>query len=325
VPAGRFKPESWARWQAVEWASLPDSFVVGLGEGAIENWVSAQNERPSPAFLNRHRSALASEQAVDASRVLEIWIHFDRIHENMPDIIAQGRPRRMITAWKLDDARNWMFHARRAGRYLLADITWQRRREPDHVIAHRALTLDHWPSELLTLREPPGEFLAVFKADFARIYDRLLAAHRATISPVKLEAYDKSIQQHHVRHRQAYESLWPVFKPFLIISDHPSPPVPIPGALNVYFELEPDASAKQAQARMESILARYLSAAEPERLGDAAVRLDRDTQTYYLLLEKTGRLKFPAWSWVGGRFLVGGWSPHAVVENRTRIEKEIDR
>ncbi len=321
--AGRYLPADRPIWQTIEWASTADAFIVGLGHGAIEKWVRNQAATTKNRIVALHHAKLTNLDVdprelnkVETQSFLSMWINFDRLHEVVPDIVAQGRPRRMLTTWQLDNARNWMWHGRRRGKYLLFDITWQRRSDQRDVVAHRSLTLGHWPGDL-QLPEPTCDFVAVIPMDFAQVYERIIQAYRATMSPSKLPAYDELLLSHRRRHRTTYEHLWPAFKPYLILSNFPAPPVPVPGACTVYFELEGKRpNARIVQNRMDSILKTFLKSPTPQDMGDSAVRYDRKNRLYYLQLERSGMLRIPAWGWAENRYLIGGWGPPVVTTSR---------
>lgn len=316
--AARFSQPNWSPWQIVEWASLPDSFVVGLGRGSLERWVNAQAAGAENPTLTLHRLTVQQQQrdAVEPS-FLEIWINFERLHETMPDILAQGRPRRMLTTWRLDGARNWMFHGRWRGAFLVADLTWQRRRDRHDLVVSRSLTLDHWPDDL-TLPRPAGEYCVVIPIDFAAAFDRVLGAYRDTLAADKLDEFDASVKQYRLRQRATYDALWSAFEPHVVLSNDPPPAVPVPGATTVYFELKDARQAAATQRRLESLLEQFMKSDDPQRLGESVVRHERTGNYYWLQLEKSGTLRVPSWGWVGP-YLVGGWGPSVVEHNRAKL------
>lgn len=313
--AARFRNPAWPSWQMVEWASLGDSFVVGLGSGSLERWVTAQaNAAPNPA-LALHR--ITAQREPGSASFLEVWINLDELHEHMPDILAQGRPRRMLTTWQLDNARNWMFHGRWKDEFLVADLTWQRRSESIDVVARKSLTLDHWPGDL-TLPKPEGKYCVVIPIDLRASFDRVLAAYRDTLREDKLPEFDARVKQYRIKQRSAYDALWSAFEPYVVLSNDPPPAVPVPGATTVYFELKDPRQAMATQRRLESLLTQFMTSDDPQRLGESAVRHERDGNYYWLQLEKSGTLRVPSWGWVG-RYLVGGWGPSVVEANRKKL------
>jgi len=323
VSAGRFIKPEWERWQAIEWASLPDAFLVGIGAGALDAWIDAnETATDHDAFAAHWSHAPASTDVSTPRRFITTFINFERLHLLMPEVLAQGRPRRMLETWKLDNARRWFFHGRRDGRFLLFDLTWEGRSDPRGEARHRSLSTSEWPDEM-TLPEPPGELLAVFPMDFEATFARILQAYRSTLSPGKLEAFDERMRQYEHRHRTTFNRLWDSFKPFLIVSNYPKAPVRIPGASTLYFELAGKrTNARAAQNRMEALIDIFMDSPDPRRLGDSAVRFDRESRMYYLQLEKSGTLRLPSWGWAENRFLIGGWGPPVVTANREWLENQ---
>ncbi len=316
--AARFRQPQWAAWQTVEWASLPDSFVVGLGHGSLERWVTSQSAVAPHHVLSLHRATGAQRAA--GPPFLEMWIDLDGLRKQMPEVLAQGRPRRMLTTWRLDNARNWMFHGRWADEFLVADLTWQRRSDPLDTVASRALTLDRWPREL-TLPKPEGKYCVVIPIDFAASFDRVLSAYRDTLRAEELAAFDARVREYRARERQTYAALWSAFVPYLVLSNDPPPAVPVPGATTVYFELKDARHAAATQRRLESLLEQFITADDPQRLGESVVRKESEGNYYWLQLEASGTLRVPSWGWAGP-YLIGGWGPSVIEHNRKKIGRK---
>lgn len=322
--AVRYKASTWQDWQTLEWASLGDAFIVGLGKDPIEQWLSMQTriERSNGtlAGVPAHRTAVRRERGGDpGTSLLEAWVNLDRMRQRMPEILAQGRARDWLVAWQLDNARNWMFHASRKEKFLVADITWQRRSEPRSVVARREVTLDHWPEDLL-LPVPPGGYVIVAPMQWEAAFQRVLDAYRATQTPARQIAFDEDLADHRRRYRADYARLWPTLQPYLIMSNHPKPPIAVPGATTIYFEVTKRASPRTVQRRIHNLMRDFMEGETPEKLGDAIVRFDADQQMYWLQLEHTGLLQTPAWGWAG-RWLIGSWAPGPVLENRAWLTK----
>jgi len=316
--AARFRAATWSPWQTVEWASLPDSFVVGLGQGSVQRWLEAQTAAEDNPLLALHRVRARARGDDGEISFVEIWMNFDRLHMTMPDILAQGRPRRMLTTWRLDNARNWMFHGRWAGAFLVADLTWQRRSDALDAVQQRSLTLDHWPREL-TLPKPEGKYCVVIPIDLAASFDRMMNAYRDTLRADKLPDFDARMEAYRRREKQTYAAMWSAFKPYVVLSNDPPPAVPVPGATTVYFELKEPRQAVATQRRLEALLAQFMTSSDPQRLGASAVRHEKKGNYYWLQLEASGTIRVPSWGWVG-RYLIGGWGPSVVEYNRRKIE-----
>lgn len=321
----RYKASTWADWQTIEWASLDGSFIVGLGVNSIERWLSMQTDiaTSDPATLAgvpAHRAEVARARGGrQGTPLLEAWVNLDQMRQRMPEILAQGRAREWLVAWQLDNARNWMFHTRRDDRFLVADITWQRRSQTKAVIAHRPLTRDAWPEEL-ALPMPPGGYVIVADMEWQAAFQRVLDAYRATQTPERQVRFDEDLADHQRRFRSDYARLWPSLQPYLVMSNYPKPPVAVPGATTIYFEVQKRSSPRTVQRRIHNLLREFMEGDDPDRLGDAIVRFDRDQEMYWLQLEQTGLLQTPAWGWAG-RWLVGSWAPAPVLENRAWLTK----
>ncbi len=329
VSIGRFQPTDWEDRKVIEWASFNDSFVVGMGKNSIAQWLSRRSADGDTKHLQQHFTKInTTHQNTNKNTIskqfLTIFINFRKLHQNMPEVLAQGRSRRMLTTWYLDNARNWFFHGSKQGKYLLFDLSWERRNDPDRTIYSRSLSLDHWPSEELDLPEPPGDFLVVIPMQFENAYSRITNAYQATLSADKLIAFDMKMKSYHARHRLSYEALWSSFKPYLVVSHYPKPPLPIPGAVTLYFELDgKNPNAKTAQNRLASLLQSFMNTDDPKELGDSKVRYDKQTKSYFLQLENAGVLRIPSWGWVANHYLVAGWGAPVITVNRTWLLDEM--
>lgn len=356
----RFRAETWPDWQAIEWASMSGSsrgFIVGIGNGSIERWLGTQRSSAARTIMGLHRdSARSVVEPTDYERLgitgessgqrqsfLEVWANLDGLRQQVPEAMGQGLWRRMLVAWQLDNARDWMLHASRDGKYLTADVTWRRRSDPPEEIMRRPIALAGWPTGL-NLPRPPGDFMAVVPVDLEGMFERILAVYRATMSDERAAEFDRSTAQYRARHRRTLTDVWAGVKPWLIVGNYPTPPVAVPGACTLYFELTGDAKPSLMHARVHSLLRQYLQAgtvegqviaegkpegeneqqaasepamAPPDTLGQTIVRYDRGQELYWLQVESSGLLRVPSWGWSGdGRHLIAGWAPVVVTTNR---------
>lgn len=317
---GRFLFENGTTWQALEWASTAEAFYVGIGIDSIKTHL-AQIAGPATArpFAEHFKFPDATPAA---NHFLALFVNLEKLHTTLPEVLAQGRPRRMLTTWKLDNARNYFLHGRIRGKYLHFEITYERRSDPARIVHHRPLTLNHWPGSL-ELPEPPGDFLIVIPIQFEAAFNRSSNAYRATLSPPKLAAFNDQMKKYQHQNRAALQTLWDGFKPFIIISNYPKPPVPIPGAATLYLEMvSKNPSSPIMQNCLEAILETFLKSPTPEKLGQAAIRYDKKERLYYLQLEKTGNLRIPTWAWIANRYLIAGWGPPVIETNRNWLEAQ---
>lgn len=335
--AGRFESTAWGTWRTLEWTSQPDAFLVGLGTGALERWISIQQSgngataRPTASgggqsgsprpivadepLMELHRSIVDLMRPARGATFLEIWLNLERMHTRMPDILAQGRVREQLVAWQLDNARNWMLHGRWSDRFLLFDLTWQRRSESRTDVAHRSLTVDRMPAELQFRVPRTGDFLIVAPMDHAGAFTRTVGAYRGLLSGERRAAFDTAYERWSARHRRILPEVLRSFEPWVVVTNVPAPPAPIPGACTVYFELRDPADPRVVARQLDGLLESFVALPAPEELGDARIVRDERQDLSYLQVERTGLLRAPAWGWAG-RVLVAGWGPPVVVENR---------
>ncbi|MBL1217551.1 MAG: hypothetical protein D8M59_08645 [Planctomycetes bacterium] len=353
----RLQADGWPDWQAVEWASMSrqrKGFVVGIGLGSIDQWLMTQPMNSGgPAAARQHRTlakappapdiceqmGLHSEASGNRQPFLETWVNLDGLRLQVPEVMAHGLWRRMLVTWQLDNARDWMLHAARDGAYLTTDVTWRRRSDSVDEIMRRPVALAGWPRDL-DLPKPPGDFVAVFPVDLEGMFDRVLSVYRATMSDERAVAFDRSIARYRARHRRVLGDLWQSAKPWLVISNYPAPPVAVPGAATLYFELAEDVKPTLVHSRVQSLLRPYMKAGSvgqqgrsngdadtqaesdpPDQLGQVIVRYDKGQELYWLQVEASGMLRVPSWGWSNdGRHLIAGWAPVVVTTNREWLE-----
>ena len=374
--AVRFAALQWPTWQAVEWASLTDAFVVGLGRGSVEAWIAAREAASGPSLgaLDLHRKRLNAPpdpvardgrraapsrppgrdlmedgsaihpSAPAAESFAEIWINLDRLHETMPEVLAQGRGRDWLLAWDLDNARDWMFHGRwreevqaREGdaagaprddqALLLFDITWRRRSEKRDVVARRALTLDRWPADELRMPKPRGRYLVVIPADFGAGFDRVLDALGAAMKPPERASLDARRRRYESKRRGAFDAMWRAFKPYVVLSADPPPALPVPGATTVFVELRDEPAIDAVQKRIDALLMLFLGENDERKPGrdgpSLPIQHDAENDLYWLRHDDAPMFRVPAWGWVD-RTLVIGWDPSVIMSHHQRAAPNDD-
>ncbi len=329
--AARFRAPGWAAWQSVEWASLPDSFIVGVGRGSLESWQNATRPNESPV-TQQHRNALLREphyrpgaldapvgnaSTVECPAFLELFIDLDALRRIMPEILAQGRPRDLLQCARLDNARNWMLHGRLAGRFVLCDLTWQRRSDDPTTVIRRQLTVDAWP-ESLPMREAPGSWVLAAPIDLEAAQERIVDLYRSFLRGAKQESFDEAWRKHRLENRRLYEAMWPQFAGWLILGNYPPAPIPAPGAVTLYLPLAPRASERLVENQIASLVTRFTQGDAPTELGHSRLQRDQERRLFWLQTDSQGMLRLPTWGMAPG-MLVAGWGPEVVEANREWI------
>ncbi|MFG0328626.1 MAG: hypothetical protein ACF8PN_01900 [Phycisphaerales bacterium] len=305
--AARFRAREWAEWQSIEWASLESAFVVGLGAGALSEWINSQNRDLPLANLDDHRRFVERGAAMNSDRFVEIWLNLDRLRARMPEIVAEGRVRDTLVAWRLDNARSWMLHGRWEDRFLLLDVTWQRRSEPAHAVAHRPLTIARWPDEISF--DPTAEgYLAVFPSNHAAAFEQAVRGYRALRGEDRRAEVDRRLQIYRRRDR-VYNPLWNAFEPYVILTGDPAPPVPIPGATTVITPLRRGERAKLAANRMDSLIELFFPNEGPPAPDEPSRQGDRASGLSWLAWDANGLFRFPVWGWTERAFVFGWGAP----------------
>jgi hypothetical protein len=114
-------------------------------------------------------------------------------------------------------------------------------------------------------------------------------------------------------------SLLGAFKPYLVISDTPTPPLAIPGAATAYFELREGLAARRFDARLARLLEPFRVDDDKETWRDMHVGARGeawDERVWFLQVDELGLIRYPAWGWAE-RWFVASWSIEAVGANRS--------
>ena len=121
-------------------------------------------------------------------------------------------------------------------------------------------------------------------------------------------------------HRRDLERVLRSLDDWMVLSDVPRPPLPVPGMTSLFVELRPAVSRARFASAMQDVLA---------SLGDRTVYdASREIWSFRLLdasVDPAGALRALAWGLAGSSrspVVVGGWGPVVVEENRGRLLSE---
>lgn len=322
LPGGRegvaFRAASWPDWLSVSWASLPNRFVVGIGEDALGDWLGGGGGGPDST-----RAPGAHRRAVDAARpageaFLFAGVDLDALRARAASVLARGRLRRLLEASRLGAARSFWLHGRwvdapaggGAPPLLALDATWESRLDPPGRVRRKLVSLDDWAGAGLRTPPPDGSYALLLPVSWDGLIGRALTMRLALTKDRRIRERRTSLQRWASREgralRRALESLHPV----LVITDDPTPPLPAPGLATWMAETRPGASA----SAVAGVLARVLeSVAETTRSADGI---------FSLRLDPAGAIRVPAWGGAGegdAQALVAGWAPACVLAQRERL------
>jgi len=327
IEAAAYRREEWPAWREVSWCSTPDAFVVGIGPGSLERWFESSGSREGGAWA-AHRASV-DERRPDGRVFFEGYIDLSAIRAGRPDDFSEGRTGKALEALRLANGRGAMLHARwiepvvaglpEDGPPMIAmDASWEPRSHGADQVRSGALSEHAWPDDL-AMSPPPGSYIIVARAKWDEWIAMILDVYRATISDDwDLLTFDSQRDQFERKSGARVKRLTKSLKPWVVFSDVPSPPLPVPGLTTIFLEI--DGAHPQ---RVEQDLS--------QTIGSATKRIERDTKTGVWGLrvipkriDPGGLMRVMAWDVIetDPPVLVFGWSPSVVESNRKRMSDE---
>ncbi len=307
--AVRYRLADWPAWMALEWTADARTFVLGIGEGSLQQW--HDRDGGDDAHVAAHVAAMAHLPAGDATRprMLRGFADLLRLRAAAPTLFRTGRLTPMLDALGLDDADRVMLQARWKDSFLVLAGTAQR---GDRTTA-AALSLDHWPDDA-GVPMPPGAFHLVAPMDGPIVARRLNALIRMMRNDDDWDDYDRFVATHYGDELDRLTDHVARYRPLLLVSDHPKAWLPVPGTATAYLVLREDAAAEMAAGELQMLLAPAVRT--PDDPPDAvAIVTDPATGVQWLDSPMRSLFKSPAWGW-HHRVLIASYSPLAVLENQ---------
>lgn len=158
-----FSREGEGEARRVEWCSTPKAFLVGVGKGSIDRWLTATQPRGTDnAEWYLHRKLVAESRGKTDS-MFEAFIDMNALRRGAPDEFAYGRMGRLAAAWHLANGRVLMVHGRMAKKpaskagesepakpgppLLMVNATYSMRSENLGVCHNLPVTESAWPGD----------------------------------------------------------------------------------------------------------------------------------------------------------------------------------
>lgn len=324
-PAVLLTSTKWPPWMALSWTTTDELFTLGIGRGALEaSLAPAPGGADTPAWVD-HR-AKVTQFRPPTSTFLELYADIEALRRAFPAAFASGRTPRMLGTLDLGEARSAMLHARfvlpeaeapASPPMIALDWTsWD-----DWGVAWSPLSASRWPGDApVGMAPPPGSSVLVARIDWRELFDDALNIYEATVPDTELAGFRASRRRWMDRNGPGVDELLGSLRPWLVLSDVPTPILPIPGLATVFVGTRGGAEdgAPASVERLESIAAGLLDSFSDELFVSGAP----GRRTWALKLDRRGVVRLPAWGFVdagGGPLLVGGWGLPVVAENRSRL------
>ena len=343
LPGGRvgvrYRVADQPDWRSLEWCSHEDGFTVGLGKGTLRRWFegldnltaeqAARQGKSTTKIIESHRAAAynarQNEGKAPQQRLAELFVDIDSLRARMPRLFLAGILPRVLNAFDLGYSRSFMLHASRADRFILLDATYDTRRDPPGNPRRKRLTLAAYPEDRLQLPEPSGRFLVVAEINWPDAYDRVMEIAEAVTDDKSLPRFRKKHHSFEKKNHYRMEAVFNAFKPYVVISDVPEPPLAVPGAATAYFELKEGRDIKRVNRSFSRLMNEFFLRRKQKSLRDVHVEVTKTKEPlqgiWYLQLDTLGLARFPAWGWADKRWMVGSWSIGAVEKNRELLEQ----
>lgn len=320
----------WPAWREVSWHSGPGAFTIGLGRGALARWFALRDAEVSdaPRAWDAHLDALDAAGRPRRAPFLRAYCDIDALRRGFPEAFQDGRAVRLLGSLGLANARDLMVHGawvdEEPGPNLLAlDASWSPRSRPPGDVRTGAITSSAWPEEAsMTLGRPPGSYAMVVRGEWMAWLGLGVNAYAGTMTELRLLAFRSKAQRWVRTVGPVYQRLSERMGPWVVLSDVPRPPVPVPGLSTVFAEARPGQDAGEIEAELEAVL---------RSLGDERVVRDERTGVWSLRVlpeeaDPAGVVRAAAFAVVdrGERppVVVISWSPAAAAEARAWLLRE---
>jgi len=315
--------EGWPEWREVSWHSSDEAFYVGLGRGALERWFAGKQASPRrDGGWSVHAETVRSRRSGET--FFNAYCDIDALRGAFPEAFAGGRATRFLASFGLTNARDLMLHGRWSeqaeGPAIVAlDASWSSRsRRPDQVRVGK-LTADAWPEGVRSPAEPAGSYALVVRGEWAAWLALAVNAYGGTLGEFDAMTYEARVNIWARRHGADFQRLASRLGEWVVMSDAPTPPAPIPGLATMFAEAKPGQSAEA----IEADLAAVLNSVGEDRLVHDEARGVWSLRVLPKEADPAGLLRAASFAVVdrGERpaMVIISWSPAAVVEARERV------
>ncbi len=322
LPGGRFgiryRQPTWPAWLTLEWSADKRQFFVGLGEGALERWFADEpgdDQRPRPNVHGGGPAVDAHRRLIDPppgqAPFLETFVDLTRLRRGAPTLFVTGRTTPALELFELEDRHQWMVHGRRAGTFMVLEVTSERAGQ----FSRSTLSLDHWPEDA-GMAMPPGKFHLVAPINWPAAAQRVLDLVRIIYDAPDRPMFDRLLDEYERQAGTSIDEYVEKLGPYVVACDYPRPWLTIPGTASVYAPLDPQADATEARAAFANLMAPLLPPIWDRLPQEVGVAFDRPRELYWLDSPMRQLFKAPAWGWAD-RTIVASFSPLAILQNRT--------
>ncbi|MEQ9617476.1 MAG: hypothetical protein RLN60_05515 [Phycisphaerales bacterium] len=310
-----FSLEGWPSWREISWTSRGDSFVIALGEGAMARRFTAAPHEAKPAWAEHE--AIVDDARPRGHVFFTAYLDIDHLRASFPEAFERGRTPRMTNALGLEHAARLMLHGRFVESpgglppMLAIDATTADR--DSGVVTRHAATLDTWPTGEIPVPPLGGSYLIASKLDWHAFAQSLLDFNRATIMDHDLWRYERKEREWREAFGERFDASIDQLAPWLVISDDPTPLVPIPGLSTLVIPLDADAEPDAFKSEMAALLEPWSHIVTPSAGG-----------LWTLSIHESGLVRFPTWSVTtanGRSVIAAGWGPQVI----RRVNEVLER
>jgi len=312
-----FSLQGWPAWREISWCSREDSFVIAIGRDALSRRFAADEGAGKTQWVPH--LAIVDESRPDGSVFFNAFLDIAFLRGAFPDAFARGRTRRMVRALGLESAAQLMLHGRfvespeGAPPMLAIDATVLPTGEPQ--ISHHASTRHDWPGGAVPIGNSDGSYILAAPIEWPAFAETIFDIYEATIMDHELWRFKSKRRAWRQAHGEQFDKAIAALGPWLVITDDPTPLVPIPGLSTLVIPFKDGTDVEALRADISALLEPWADVVRESRGG-----------LWTLSIHKSGLVRFPTWSIVtegGSSVLAAGWGPQ-VIERVRELLKEAD-
>jgi len=301
-----FSLEGWPEWREVSWCSREGSFVIAIGKGALEQRFDAAahlGESPWASHLS-----IVDTTRPEGGVFFNAYLDIDQLRDAFPEAFGRGRTPRMMRALGIGSAEQLMLHGRfvdRAGGgppLLAIDATTVR--EGEERIRHHPGTRHEWPVGDLPLGNAEGSYILTAPVRWPSFAETMLDIYESTVMDHELWKFREQRSAWRDEHGERFDRVIASLDPWLVITDDPTPLVPIPGLSTLVIPFKQGTEIDVIRADLDALLEPWADVVRASPGGQ-----------WTLSIHKSGLVRFPTWSIVtaGDRsVLAAGWGSQVI-------------
>jgi hypothetical protein len=311
-----FHDTRWPAWLTLAWTQHDNVFVITLGAGAMEHYLSDRAVGGPPwketVLAADAEAARLGERAATGRVMARMYVTAKAFRERYPEAMNKTVLGRIFASVDLRTADAALFSARTKDRNISLDRA---------LVTAGQMRLAPWTEELPAdsplAKAVPAEATAylALHMDWEKLYERVTAICDAVLTSKGDEPIDKQVTE--FARRQGVDVRRDILRrlsPIVLVHDWPEHPLKLPFMVTALGGADP--ASKDAIRKLLNAASAELEAklTKKKARGHFRLRTDKDGVMYMQF-----GLVGPAWAWSENRW-VFSWSPAAVRYNLPMVK-----